>query len=203
MGRMASREALLMMAHYCFGPLSDKQQEAFRAVWRDDCVAPAALESLCAECEDVDSLLAGVAVLVQHSGAGAAGATAQPTYAQQLLSQQQQQQPAHSGPDTPSGQSVVCQRGAEVGGDADGCVSDTSSSSSGSCSSAPYSSAVMLGVGGGAAIVGERRKGEHGQDVVELRWASKSEASRAEKGVCTRLRASRCKAERVDVDVSV
>lgn len=67
MGYMATREALQLVSHY-FPEITPQQQDALAAVWRDDCVSPAALEALAAECEDVDSLLQGVAVLVRHSG---------------------------------------------------------------------------------------------------------------------------------------
>ncbi len=84
MGYIASREALQLVCHY-FGDITPQQQASFQSVWKDGCVSPAALEALCAECEDVKSLLQGVAVLVRHSaavavsvadGKEAAGATA-------------------------------------------------------------------------------------------------------------------------------
>jgi len=68
MGHMAVPEALQLVQHW-FGDLAPQQQEAFAATWRDDTVSPAALEALCAECEDVDSLLKGVAVLMAHAEA--------------------------------------------------------------------------------------------------------------------------------------
>lgn len=66
MGHMATREALQLIEHY-FGTITDQQQQAFEAAWRDDCVSPAALEALCAECEDVSSLLKAVSVLISHT----------------------------------------------------------------------------------------------------------------------------------------
>lgn len=68
MGHMAAREALQLVQHW-FGDLTPQQQEAFAATWRDDTVSPAALEALCAECEGVDSLVRGVAVLMAHAEA--------------------------------------------------------------------------------------------------------------------------------------
>ena len=75
MGHIALREALQLVCHY-FGDLTPQQQDNFQSVWLDGCVSPAALEALCAECEDVDSLLQGVTVLVQHSDAAVASASA-------------------------------------------------------------------------------------------------------------------------------
>lgn len=66
MGHMATCEALQLIEHY-FGTITDQQQQAFAAAWKDDCVSPAALEALCAECEDVSSLLKAVSVLISHT----------------------------------------------------------------------------------------------------------------------------------------
>jgi hypothetical protein len=66
MGYMATCEALQLIEHY-FGTITDQQQQAFAAAWLDDCVSPAALEALCAECEDVSSLLKAVSVLISHT----------------------------------------------------------------------------------------------------------------------------------------
>jgi hypothetical protein len=74
MGHIALCEALQLVCHY-FGDLTQQQQDNFQSVWLDGCVSPAALEALCAECEDLDSLLQGVAVLVQHSDAAVASAS--------------------------------------------------------------------------------------------------------------------------------
>jgi hypothetical protein len=66
MGHMATCEALQLIQHY-FGTITDQQQQAFSAVWQDECVSPAALEALCAECEDLGSLLKAVSVLISHT----------------------------------------------------------------------------------------------------------------------------------------
>lgn len=66
MGYMATPEALKLISHY-FGELQPGQLSALQQVWCEGVVTPAALEAVCAECEDVDSLLRAVKVLVKLS----------------------------------------------------------------------------------------------------------------------------------------
>ncbi|EFJ51652.1 hypothetical protein VOLCADRAFT_116304 [Volvox carteri f. nagariensis] len=60
MGRLRVTEALSMMRHY-FGPVSAADEAALRAVFVDDRLSPADLESMCAEYDTTAELVEGVA----------------------------------------------------------------------------------------------------------------------------------------------
>jgi hypothetical protein len=57
-------EALCMVRHY-FGPVSTADEAALRAVFLDEQLSPADLESMCAEFDTAAELVAGVAARLQ------------------------------------------------------------------------------------------------------------------------------------------
>lgn len=67
MGRLRVDESLMMMRHY-FGKVSPQDEAALKAVFREDKLSPADLESMCAEYDTTAELVEAVTARLAGSG---------------------------------------------------------------------------------------------------------------------------------------
>lgn len=68
LGLLKITEAFSMIEHY-YGKLSEENGEVFRKIFPEEKLSPAALESLCADCDSFEELLEGVQkILAQQEG---------------------------------------------------------------------------------------------------------------------------------------
>jgi hypothetical protein len=79
MGRICAEEALCMMAHY-FGAVPESTMEQLRAVFVDEALSPAELETMCADYNTPEELVDQLALKFSF----AAAAVAQGSISEQL-----------------------------------------------------------------------------------------------------------------------